>query len=74
MKKYFLAPDQKCAKRKIKRSIENNLNTETRVNRSTYLKRALRNQAYSYNRDELLKDDADSIGSENFGGKYLRFC
>ena len=32
MKKYFLVPDQKCAKRKIKRSIENNLNTQTRVN------------------------------------------
>ena len=72
MKKYFLAPDQKCSKRKIKRSIENNLNTETLVNRSTYLKRALRNLAYSYNRDELLKDGkmvADSIGSENFEGK-----
>ena len=31
---------QKCAKRKIKRSIENNLNTKTWVNRSTYLKTA----------------------------------
>ena len=57
MKKYFLAADQKCTKRKIKRSIENNLNAQTRVNRSTYLKRVLRNQVYSYNQDELLKDD-----------------
>ena len=29
MKKHFLAPDQKCAKRKRKRSIENNLNKQT---------------------------------------------
>ena len=57
MKKYFLAPDQKCSKRKIKRSIENSLNTQNWVNGLTYLKRALRNQVYSYNRDELLKDD-----------------
>ena len=39
MKKYFLAPDQKCAKRKIKRFIENNLNIQTQVNRSKYLKK-----------------------------------
>ena len=57
MKKHFLAQDQKCAKRKIKRSIENNLNTQTRVNKSIYLKTALRNQVFSYNRDDLLKDD-----------------
>ena len=30
MKKHFLVRHQKCAKRKIKRSIENNLNTQTR--------------------------------------------
>ena len=28
MKKYFIVLDQKCSKRKIKRSIENNLNTD----------------------------------------------
>ena len=55
--KYFLVPDQKCAKRKIKRSVENNLNTQTWVNKSTYLKRALRNQVYSYDRDKLLKEN-----------------
>ena len=66
MKKHFLAPDQKCAKRKIKRSIENNLNTQTRVNRSTYLKTVLRNQVFSNDRDELLQMMADSIGFENF--------
>ena len=69
MKKYFLAPDQKCPKRKIKRSIGNNLTTQTRVNRSTYLNRALRNQVYSYNEMSYLKMMADSIGSENFGGE-----
>ena len=57
MKKHFLAPDQKCAKRKIKRSIENNLNTQTWVNRSTYLKTMPRNQVSACNPDELLKDD-----------------
>ena len=66
MKKDFLAPNQKCAKRKIKRSIENNLNTQTRVNRSTYLKTVLRNQVFSNDRDELLQMMADSIGFENF--------
>ena len=69
MKKHFLAPDQKCAKRKIKRSIENNLNTQTWVNRSTYLKTVLRNQVFSNDRDELLQMMADSIGFENFGGE-----
>ena len=34
---------------------ENNLNAQTQVIR--YLKRVLRNQVYSYNQDELLKDD-----------------
>ena len=67
MKKHFLAPDQKCAKSKIKRSIENNLNTQTRVNRSTYLKTVLRNQVFSNNRDELLQMMVDSIGFKNFG-------
>ena len=38
-------------------SIENNLNTQTRVNKSTYLKTALRNQVFSYDQDELLTDD-----------------
>ena len=57
IEKYFLVPDQKCAKRKIKRSVENNLNTPTWVNKSTYLKRALRNQVYSYDRDKLLKEN-----------------
>ena len=66
MKKHFLAPDQKCAKRKI-RSIESNLNTQTRVNRSTYLKTVLRNQVFSNNRGELLQMMADSIGKLNFG-------
>ena len=69
MKKHFLVPDQKCAKRKIKRSIENSLNTQTRVNRSTYLKIVQRNQVFSNNRDELLQMMADSIGFENFGGE-----
>ena len=69
MKKHFLAPDQKYAKRKIKRSAENNLNTQTRVNRSTYLKTVLRNQVFSNDRDELLQMMADSIGFENFGGE-----
>ena len=69
MKKHFLAPDQKCTKRKRKRSIENNLNTQTRVNRSTYLKTVLRNQVFSNDRDELLQMMADSIGFENFGGE-----
>ena len=69
MKKYFLAPDQKCVKSKIKRSIENNLNTQTWVNRSTYLKTVLRNQIFSNNRGELLQMMADSIGFENFGGE-----
>ena len=67
--KDFLAPNQKCAKRKIKRSIENNLNTQTRVNRSTYLKSMLRNQLFSNNQDELLRMMANSIGFENFGGE-----
>ena len=67
MKKHFLAPDQKCAKSKIKRSIENNLNTQTRVNRSIYLKTVLRNQVFSNNRGELLQMMADSIGKLNFG-------
>ena len=58
MKKHFLAPDQKCAKRKIKRSIENNMNKQTWINRSTFLKAALRNQVFSYYQDELLKDDS----------------
>ena len=57
MKKHFLARDQKFAKGKIKKSIENNLNTQTWVNRSTCLKTALRNHVSSYNQDELLKDD-----------------
>ena len=57
MKKHFLVSDRKFVKRKRKRSIENNLNTQTQVNRSTYLKTALRNQVFSYNQDELLKDD-----------------
>ena len=67
MKKHFLAPDQKYAKLKIKRSIENNLNTQTRVNKSTYLKTVLRNQVFSNNRDELLQMMVDSIGFKNFG-------
>ena len=50
-------PDQKCAKSKIKRSIENNLNTQTWVNRSTYLKTVLRNQVFTNNRGELLTTD-----------------
>ena len=66
---HFLVPDQKCAKRKIKRSIENNLNTQTRVNRSTYLKTVLRNQVFSNDQDELLQMMANSIGLENFGGE-----
>ena len=57
MKKHFLVSDQKFVKRKRKRSIENNLNTQTQVHRSTYIKTALRNQVFSYNQDELLKDD-----------------
>ena len=57
MKKHFLVSDQKFVKRKRKRSIENNLNTQTQVHRSTYIKKALRNQVFSYNQDELLKDD-----------------
>ena len=57
MKKHYLAPDQKCAKRKIKRSVENNLNQQARVNRSTCQKTALGNQVFSYDRDELLKND-----------------
>ena len=69
MKKHFLAPDQKCTKSKIKRSIENNLNTQTRVNRSTYLKTVLRNQVFSNNRGELLQMMTDSVGFENFGGE-----
>ena len=69
MKKHFLMPDQKCAKRKIKRSIENNLNTQTRVNRSTYLKTALGNQVFSYDRDELLTDDGRLNRIQNFGGE-----
>ena len=69
MKKHFLAPDQKCTKRKMKRSIEYSLNTQTRVNRSTYLKTVMRNQVFSNDRDELLQMMADSIGFENFGGE-----
>ena len=69
MKKHFLVPDEKCAKRKIKRSIENNLNTQARVNRLTYLKTVLRNQVSSDDQDELLQMMADSIGFENFGGE-----
>ena len=69
MKKHFLAPDQKCAKRKIKRSIENKMNTQTRVNKSTYLKTGLRNQVFSNDRDELLQMMANSMGFENFGGE-----
>ena len=69
MKKHFLAPDEKCAKRKIKRSIENNLNTQAQVNRLTYLKTVLRNQVSSDDQDELLQMMADSIGFENFGGE-----
>ena len=56
-KSIFSPQIKKYAKRKRKRSIENNLNAQTRINRSTYLKRVLRNQVYSYNRDELLKDN-----------------
>ena len=69
MKKHFLAPDEKCAKRKIKRSIENNLNTQARVNRLTYLQTVLRNQVFSNDQDELLQMMADSIGFKNFGGE-----
>ena len=67
MKKYFLAPDQKCAKTEIKRSIENNLNTETRVNISEESAEKLGvtvTTEMSY-----LKMMADSIESENFGGE-----
>ena len=67
MKKYFLAPDQKCAKTEIKRSIENNLITETRVNISEESAEKLGvtvTTEMSY-----LKMMADSIESENFGGE-----
>lgn len=57
MKKHFLVPDQKYAKRQRKRFIENSLNTQTLVHRSIYLKLALKNQVFSYNRDELLRHD-----------------
>ena len=46
-----------ASKEKEKDLFENNLNTQTGVNRSTFLKAALRNQVLSYYRDELLKDD-----------------
>ena len=56
-KKEFSRDRSEMHLKKKKRSIENNLNTQTRVNRSTYLKTELRNQLFSYNRGELLKDD-----------------
>ena len=59
MKKHFLAADQNRTKTKIKRHIKNNLNTQTWVNRSTYLKTALRKQLFSYNQDELLKENRE---------------
>ena len=46
-------------KKKIKRSIENNLNTHAQVNWSTCLETALKNQVFNYNQDELLKDDGE---------------
>ena len=67
MKKHFLAPDQKHTKRKIKRSIENCLNKQTQVNKSTYLKTALRNKVIT--EMSCLKTMANSIGFEKVGGE-----
>ena len=62
MKKH-LAPNQKCAGRKY---IKNNLNTQSWVNSSTYLKTALSNKVFSYNRDKLLKDEVNNFVSVDF--------
>ena len=40
-----------------KRYIENNMNTQARVNRSTYQKTADSYQVFNYHRDELLNDN-----------------
>lgn len=56
-KSIFLHQIRNASKEKEKDLFESNLNTQTGVNRSTFLKAALRNQVLSYYRDELLKDD-----------------
>ena len=65
--KAFARP--KCAKRKTKRSTEYNLNTQTWVNRSTYLKK-LREAKHSVTTEmSCLNMMTDLIGLENFGGE-----
>ena len=55
-KLFYLARSEMRQKKK-KRYIENNMNTQARVNRSTYQKTADSYQVFNYHRDELLNDN-----------------
>ena len=55
--KIILSCKIRNAPKEKKRYIENNMNTQARVNRSTYQKTADSYQVFNYHRDEVLNDN-----------------